>query len=100
VEEKLKRMPHPAYNPDRSSCDSFLFGYLKDKSIDTQYVTPEKLFSEVETIISEIPCDLISRVFATWQERLQISPHDGHIPADLQAFWRDGNVHPYSGSAQ
>jgi hypothetical protein len=70
-EQNLKRMPHPAYSPDLSSCDFFLFGYLKDKLIDRQYTTPEELFSEVTTIISEIPSDLISRVFATWQERLQ-----------------------------
>jgi hypothetical protein len=39
--------------------------------IDKQYTTPEELLSEVTTIISEIPSDLISRVFATWQEGLQ-----------------------------
>jgi histone-lysine N-methyltransferase SETMAR len=70
-DQNLKRMPHPAYSPDLSPCDFFLFGYLKDKLIDKQYTTPEELFSEVTTIISEIPSDLISRVFATWQERLQ-----------------------------
>jgi histone-lysine N-methyltransferase SETMAR len=30
-EQHLKRMPHPAYNPDLSPCDFFFFGYLKDK---------------------------------------------------------------------
>jgi hypothetical protein len=34
MEEGLKRMLHPAYNPDRSAYDFFLFGYLKDKFID------------------------------------------------------------------
>jgi hypothetical protein len=71
MEEGLKRMPHPAYNPDPLPCDLFLFGYLKDKLIDKAYTTPEELFSEVETIISEIPNDMISRVFLTWQERLR-----------------------------
>jgi hypothetical protein len=32
---------------------------------------PEELFSDVETIIWEIPSDMILRVFLTWQERLQ-----------------------------
>jgi hypothetical protein len=64
-------MPHPAYSPDLSPCDFFLFGYLKDKLIDREYATPEELFTEVETTISEIPSDMISRVFLTWQERLR-----------------------------
>jgi hypothetical protein len=64
-------MPHRAYSPHLSPCDFFLFGYLKEKLIDKQYTPPEELFAEVTTIISEIPSDLISRVFATWQERLQ-----------------------------
>jgi hypothetical protein len=66
-------MPHPGDSPDLSPCDFFLFlfGYLKDKLIDKQYSTPEELFAEVAMIISEIPNDLISRVFATRQERLQ-----------------------------
>jgi hypothetical protein len=66
-------MPHPAYSPDLSPCDFFLFllGYLKDKLIDNQYATPEELFAEAAMIISEIPSDRISRVFATWQEILQ-----------------------------
>jgi transposase len=71
IEENLKRMPHPVYSPDLSPCDFFLFGYLKDRLVDKRYTTPEELFSEVETIISEIPNDMISRVFLTWQERLQ-----------------------------
>jgi hypothetical protein len=64
-------MPHPGDGPDLSPCNFVLFGYLKDKLIDTQYTTPEEIFAEVTTVISEVPSDLISRVFATWQERLQ-----------------------------
>jgi hypothetical protein len=52
-------------------CDFFLFGYLKDQLIGKQYATPEDLFAEVTMSISEIQSDVISRVFATWQERLQ-----------------------------
>jgi hypothetical protein len=71
TEENLKRMPHPVDSPDRSPCDIFLFGYLNDRLIDKRCATPEELFSEVETIISEIPSEMILRVFLTWQERLQ-----------------------------
>jgi hypothetical protein len=65
MEEGLKRMPHPAYSPDRSPCNFFLFRCLKDKLINKAYTMPEELFSEVATIISEIPSDMISRVFLT-----------------------------------
>jgi hypothetical protein len=65
VEGELKRMRNSAYNHDPSPCDLFLFDYLKDKLIDRQYATPEKRFCEVETIISEVPNDRISRVFVT-----------------------------------
>jgi hypothetical protein len=41
--------------------------------IDKEYTTPEELFTKVEKIISEIPSDMISRVFLTWQERLRKS---------------------------
>jgi hypothetical protein len=58
-------MPHPAYSLDLSPCNFFLVGYLKDKLIDKQYAMPEKLFAEVAMIISEIPGDVISRIFAT-----------------------------------
>jgi hypothetical protein len=68
TEEGLKRIPYPAYSPDRSPCDFFLFAYLKDKLIDKAYGnrTREELLREAETIISEIPSDRISSVFPTW----------------------------------
>jgi hypothetical protein len=70
-EQHMKRMPHPDHSPDPSLCDFFLFGSLKDKLIDKQYATPDELFAEVALILSAIQSDLISRVFVTWQERLQ-----------------------------
>jgi hypothetical protein len=73
MEQGQKRMPHPAYGPDRSPCDFFLFGCLKDKFIDKAYTnrTREELFRGAMTVISEIPNGRISRVFLTWQERLR-----------------------------
>jgi hypothetical protein len=41
------------------------------KGMPWQYAMAEELFAEVAMIISEIPSDLISRVFVTSQERLQ-----------------------------
>jgi hypothetical protein len=67
-DEELKRMLHPAHNHGPSPCDCFPFVYLQEKIIDNQQATPDEPFSEVETIISEISSDLISRVFETRQE--------------------------------
>jgi hypothetical protein len=77
TEQHLKRTPHPADSPDLSPCDFFLFGSLKDKLIDEQYTTPEELFDEMAMVISEIASDLISRVFATWQAKVQKYCHMG-----------------------
>jgi hypothetical protein len=71
AEGKLERMRHPAHSHDISACHFFLFGYFKDKLIGGQSLTPEELLSQVQTIISTIPSDVISGVFATGQERLQ-----------------------------
>jgi hypothetical protein len=64
-------MPPQACGLDLSPCNCFLFSYLKEKLIDKQWATPKELFAEVVVIISEIPSDRISRVFAIWQERSQ-----------------------------
>jgi hypothetical protein len=72
VEQEPKTMPRPGCNPDQSPRDIFLFRYLNEKSLGKQSTTPGEWFSGVETIISEIPSDLSSRVFATWQERLKV----------------------------
>jgi hypothetical protein len=70
TEENPKRMPHRGYGPDRSPCNFFLFGSMKDRLVDKRYAMPKELFSEMETIIWEIPSEMISGVFLTWQERL------------------------------
>jgi hypothetical protein len=54
MEEGVKRMPHPAYRPDLSPFDFFLFCDLKGKLVDKRCATPEELFAEVDTITFEI----------------------------------------------
>jgi hypothetical protein len=88
-EGNLKRMPHPSYRPDISPGKLFPFGSLKDILIDKRYPTPDELSCEVETIISETPSGLISRVFQTWQERLQKSYDTrGHSIEEMLHFAR------------
>jgi hypothetical protein len=89
MEEGVKRMPHLADSPDLSPCNFLLFGYLNDKLIDKAYRnrTPEELLTKVETIISEIPSDMISRVFLTWQDRLRkCTEMQGNYVAQMPHF--------------
>jgi hypothetical protein len=60
MKEDLKKMSHPAYNPNRSLCDFFLFSYLRSKVIDEKYETTDEFFYEVEMIISQISNDIIT----------------------------------------
>jgi hypothetical protein len=60
MKEDLKKMSHPAYNPNRSPCDFFLFSYLRNKLIDEKYQTIDECFCEVEMIMSQISSDIIT----------------------------------------
>jgi hypothetical protein len=54
-----------------SSCDLFLFGFVKNELIDKHYGMPDDVFRDVKTIILKISDELLSRVFRNWQEQLQ-----------------------------
>jgi hypothetical protein len=50
-DEKLQRLPHPAYSPDLSPCYFWLFGMLKGNIKD-------HAFQIVEEILEAVPIDL------------------------------------------
>jgi hypothetical protein len=68
--EELGRMSYPLYRPDHAPCDFFFFGFVKEKLITKQYETPKALLFVVKQRISEIPGDLLLRVFASCQRKL------------------------------
>jgi hypothetical protein len=52
--------------------DFFLFEYIKNRLIDRQYETENKLLAQVKNVAQSISCDVRIKVFKEWIERLQI----------------------------
>jgi len=53
-QNKLSVVSHPAYSPDLSPCDFWLFGHLKSILKGRKYDCPEELLSEIESILSNL----------------------------------------------
>jgi hypothetical protein len=47
---KLERLPHPAYSPDLSPCDFWLFGMSKENMKDRAFQTIEEILEAVTLI--------------------------------------------------
>jgi histone-lysine N-methyltransferase SETMAR len=69
---EFKRMEHPAHSPDLAPCDFFLFGYVKEQLKGKSLVEEGELLSVPSAFLSEIPPDLILRVFADWNRRRRL----------------------------
>jgi hypothetical protein len=50
----LERIPRPAYSPDLSPCDFWLFETLKQKITDRVFRTPEEILATIRKIWSEV----------------------------------------------
>jgi hypothetical protein len=59
-------MKHVPYSPDLASCDFFLFRYMKEPLKGRSFAHEEELISVPCELMSEIPPDMILRVFADW----------------------------------
>jgi len=64
-------LKHPSYSPDIAPSDFFLFGYIKDQLKNTEFETTDELIEAVQNILSEVPPELLSKVFENWAERLE-----------------------------
>jgi hypothetical protein len=65
------RMPQPAYSPDLSPSDFFLFGYLKAKLQGRQLQGRHGLSFAIREIMAEVSRDTLISVCATWQDRFR-----------------------------
>jgi hypothetical protein len=45
---RMKIAPHPLYSPDLAPTDVFLFGYIKQKIADQEFVSPDDLLEAME----------------------------------------------------
>jgi len=77
----LKRIPHPAYSPDLSPSDFFIFGYMKHQLQGHSFGTREELFDAVQRILYEIPKETLIAAYTSWIKRLSIciSTHGEYI---------------------
>ncbi len=64
-------LPHPAYSPDLSPCDFFLFPYLKRRMRGRNFGDVENLLEALETEIGLIPSFLWEACFRQWCARYQ-----------------------------
>jgi histone-lysine N-methyltransferase SETMAR len=56
-------VPHPPYSPDIVPSDFFLFGYLKEGLAGTSLLDQETLIFAVHPILTNIPIEILCRVF-------------------------------------
>ena len=66
----MNRLPHPAYSPDISPSDFWLFGYLKEKLEGTSHTNENELKQTIVSILQKIPKSDIIKVYENWIERL------------------------------
>jgi hypothetical protein len=60
---KARRIPAPAYSPDPSPSDFFLFGMLKERVSGTSYNSPDELISAISGLIASLPKDQLGSVY-------------------------------------
>ena len=68
---KFMRVEQPAFSPDLSPSDFYLFGRVKKMLEGRVFESPEHLLSNIHEVLSTIPPDELKRVFAEWKRRLQ-----------------------------
>jgi histone-lysine N-methyltransferase SETMAR len=69
-EKKVKILPHPAYSPDLSPSDFFLFGTIKEKMKGTTFSTSDGVLDKISELWREITKETLLTVFNNWKMRL------------------------------
>jgi hypothetical protein len=63
---KTERAPHPAYSPDISPCDFWLFGFLKEKLKEQELSTSDEIIEAIMTICNDVTSKDLQSVFSEW----------------------------------
>lgn len=78
IEFKFKRAPQPAYSPDISPTDFFMWGYIKDKLKGKIFKDIDALYEAIAEIANGISMELKKEVFNNWIERCKyVISHGG-----------------------
>jgi histone-lysine N-methyltransferase SETMAR len=67
---KLARAEHPAYSPDLSPCDFWLFGLLKEKLKDRELQGISSLHRSITELWDAVTFEEVQAVFREWMKRL------------------------------
>lgn len=75
-------IPWPPRSPDLSSCDFFLWGFLKSRVYDNKPGTLEDLKIAIRHHVTNIDVDMLQRIEASYRQRLQqcIAQNGHHLP--------------------
>jgi hypothetical protein len=69
-ENRLQILTHPPYSPDLAPSDFFLFGHVKHSLAGAAFASRSELFEAIPSVVTEIPREILHRVFDDWLERL------------------------------
>jgi hypothetical protein len=70
TETKARRIPAPAYCPDLSPSDLFMFIMLKERMSGTSCNSLDELISTIRELIASLPKDQLVSVYTNWMKRL------------------------------
>ncbi|KAA6359827.1 MAG: hypothetical protein EZS28_044646 [Streblomastix strix] len=68
-DNEIIRIAHPAYSPDLSPLDYFLFDYMKEKLKGNSFKTAEEAVDAGTKILYEIPRKMLKSSFDNWSTR-------------------------------
>jgi hypothetical protein len=75
---KIERAPHPAYSPDISLCNFWLFSFLKEKLREQELSTSDEITEAIMTIWNDLTFGELQSVFSEWIQRVtRIIEHRG-----------------------
>jgi hypothetical protein len=63
---KIERAPHPAYSPDISPCDFWLFGLPKETLKKQKLSTSDEIIEAITTIWNEVTFEELPNEFSEW----------------------------------
>jgi hypothetical protein len=64
-----EHLPHPAYSPDLTPSDFFLFGYIKGKLSDYNCQSREYLLNAITEMCTGVGREVLLSVFESWVNR-------------------------------
>jgi [histone H3]-lysine36 N-dimethyltransferase SETMAR len=88
----VRVLRHPAYSPDISPCDYFLFSKLTKKLAGTVFNSEDDLLEGMHNAINQIPAEKFKSAMMQWEERLQLIVQSGEIILMRVSWISDSNI--------